>query len=132
MKKNILEEESDALVADELTSESEAAWQKTDIVFPKKHGHLIADIIAPDDLMIFELSPDYTTLKVRWEGLASRLQDVFEEIIYSLPLIPSPDRNDDGCYTFSYSDDEYNLSVVSLVIKGKVALFFKNEEPSEN
>lgn len=92
----------------------------------RKSKHLIAGVIAASDLMVFEMLSDHHVVKNNWMNLPTRLQEVFEEIIYSLPLNKLSDHDDDGCYTFSYSDEEFELSVISIVIKGKAALFYKN------
>jgi len=106
-----------------ISKSSSAGWQKQLHSLEKK---LIANTIPSNDLMIFELNTDNTVLKTKWSSLPLRLKEVFEEIIYSLPLSGVSDRNDDGCYTFSYTDDEYDLSVISIVMEGKAAFFYKN------
>ena len=103
-------------------------WQHHLHSLEKKHNALLADTIPSSDLMIFQLNDDHTTVKTEWTTLPLRLKEVFEEIIYSLPVSGIPNENDEGCYTFSYTDDEYNLSVISIVIEGKAALFYKNIE----
>jgi len=159
MKKLIGGQESDALVIDE-SSLSENQNPLLLKESPKSRGHLlntsedpmgekvvaewkqrealtkdktlIANIIPVSDLMIFELEAGNTAIKTSWNSLPLRIKEVFEEIIYSLPLNENSQRNDDGCYTFSYTDDEYNLSVISIVIKGKAALFYKKNGLSED
>ena len=98
----------------------------------KKDKLLIADVIAMSDLMIFEMSGDHRVIKNSWANLPARMQEVFEEIIYSLPLNKTSSRDDDGCYTFSYCDEEFDVSVISIVIEGKAALFYKNLKPSKS
>jgi hypothetical protein len=83
-------------------------------------------------LLIFRLNDDHTTVRAEWEKLPLRLKEVFEEISYSLPVSGISSTDDDGCYTFSYADDEYNLSVISIVIEGKAALFYKNLAAEES
>ena len=95
-----------------------------------QNDFLIANMIRSTDLLIFKMNPDDTTLKTEWLSLPDRLKEVFEEIIYSLPLsgASQQDQDEDGCYTFCYSDDEVSLSIISVVINGKTALFYKNIE----
>lgn len=172
MKKTILENEGDILVAEEhpkhvhknrtaeasnndvasRSIENELAKRKALLKNVYKGAHNQSLNVTPEqpevdtistpvnrvpvfslsDLLIFELNDDHTAIKTDWIKLPLRLKEVFEEIMYSLPVSGISNPDDDGCYTFSYADDEYNLSVISVVIEGKAALFYKNADSSES
>ncbi len=161
MKKSISENEGDTLVVEEFPKQSqkkrafeashdvyagrsiedELAKRKALLknIYKGSNNPYLKDSVADisqtfpvADLLIFQLNDDHTTVKTDWATLPLRLQEVFEEIMYSLPVSGVSNPDDDGCYTFSYADDEYNLSVISIVIEGKAALFYKNIDSSEN
>jgi hypothetical protein len=76
-------------------------------------------------LLLFEVTADNHLIKTHPEKLSPRLKEVFEEILFSLPLNSNQATAFDGCYSFSYSDDEHDISVISIVLSGKAALFYK-------
>ena len=101
-------------------------WRKPQDSSAKKQYLSKIEILPAKNVLIFRIPDDARNPeKTDWTSLPLRLKEVFQEILSSMPVKAESKKEYEGCYTFTYADENFDLFVIFIVSEGKRILFFK-------